>query len=207
MLVNILAIGAHPDDIEIGCGGSLIKYARAGHNVSLLVLTTGEVGGRPEVRQKEQEAAAKIIGAKDLYWGGFEDTQLVDNLPLILKIEGVVRKVNPDIVFLNNINDVHQDHRAAAQAGLSATRYIREVLFYEVPTTQGFEPDIFVDIGDVLEQKAELLKAHTSQTDKTRVENLNIMESSQSCANFRGFQGRVKYAEGFKALRVLREIK
>ncbi len=205
--MNILAIGAHPDDIEIGCGGSLIKYARAGHNVYLLVLTTGEVGGSPEVRQKEQEAAAKIIGVKELYWGGFEDTQLIDNLFLILKIEGVVRKVTPDIVFLNNINDVHQDHRAAAQAGLSATRYIKEVLFYEVPTTQGFEPDIFVDIGDVLEQKAELLKAHTSQTDKTRVENLNIMESSQSCANFRGFQGRVKYAEGFKALRVLREIK
>jgi LmbE family N-acetylglucosaminyl deacetylase len=207
MFVNILAIGAHPDDIEFGCGGSLIKYARAGHNVYLLVLTTGEVGGSPEVRQKEQEAAAKTIGAKELFWGGFEDTQLEDTLPLILKIEGVVRKVNPDIVFLNNINDVHQDHRAAAQAGLSATRYIREVLFFEVPTTQGFEPDIFIDIGDVLEQKAELLKTHTSQTHKTRVENLNIVESAQSCANFRGFQGRVKYAEGFKALRVLREIK
>ncbi len=205
--MNILPIGAHPDDIEFGCGGSLIKYARAGHNIYLLVLTTGEVGGSPEVRQKEQEAAAKIIGVKDLYWGGFEDTQLVDNLSLILKIEGVVRKVTPDIVFLNNINDVHQDHRAAAQAGLSATRYIREVLFYEVPTTQGFEPDIFIDIGEVLEQKAELLKTHTSQTHKTRVENLNIVESAQSCANFRGFQGRVKYAEGFKALRVLREIK
>lgn len=205
--MNILAIGAHPDDIEFGCGGSLIKYARAGHNVYLLVLTTGEVGGSPEVRQKEQEAAAKIIGVKDLYWGGFEDTQLVDNLTLILKIEGIIRKVDPDIVLLNNINDVHQDHRAAAQAGLSATRYIKEVLFYEVPTTQGFEPDIFVDIGEVLEQKAELLKTHTSQTHKTRVENLNIVESAQSCANFRGFQGRVKYAEGFKALRVLREIK
>ncbi len=205
--MNILAIGAHPDDIEFGCGGSLIKYARAGHNVYLLVLTTGEVGGSPEVRQKEQEAAAKIIGVKDLYWGGFEDTQLEDNLPLILKIEGVVRKVAPDIVFLNNINDVHQDHRASAQAGLSATRYVKEVLFFEVPTTHGFEPDIFIDIGDVLEQKAELLATHTSQTHKTRVENLNIIESAQSCANFRGFQGRVKYAEGFKALRVLREIK
>ncbi len=205
--MNILAIGAHPDDIEIGCGGSLIKYARAGHNVYLLVLTTGEVGGSPEVRQKEQEAAAKVIGVKELFWGGFEDTQLEDNLHLILKIEGVVRKVSPDIVFLNNINDVHQDHRAVAQAGISATRYIKEVLFFEVPTTQDFEPDVFIDIGDVLEQKAELLKTHTSQVNRTRVENLNIVEIAQSCANFRGFQGRVRYAEGFKALRVLREIK
>ncbi len=205
--MNILAIGAHPDDVEFGCGGSLIKYARAGHNVYLLVLTNGEVGGNPDQRQKEQEAAVEIIGAKELFWGGFEDTQLEDNLQLILKIEGIVRKINPDIVFLNYSNDVHQDHRAAAKAGLSATRYIREVLFYEVPTTQGFEPDIFVDIGEVLEKKAELLKAHSSQTHKTRVENLNIVESAQSCANFRGFQGRVRYAEGFKALRVLREIK
>jgi LmbE family N-acetylglucosaminyl deacetylase len=205
--MNILAIGAHPDDIEFGCGGSLIKYARTGHNVYLLVLTTGEVGGSPEVRQKEQEAAARFIGAKDLFWGGFEDTQLIDNLALILKIEGVIRKVSPDIVLLNNFNDVHQDHRAAAQAGLSATRYVKEVLFFEVPTTQNFEPDVFIDIGDVLEQKAELLKTHASQILRTRVENLNIVESAQSCANFRGFQGRVKYAEGFKALRVLREIK
>ena len=205
--MNILAIGAHPDDIEFGCGGSLIKYARAGHNVYLLVLTNGEVGGNPDTRQKEQEAAVKIIGAKELFWGGFEDTQLIDNLNLILKIEGIVRKVNPDIVFLNNSHDVHQDHRAAAQAGLSATRYIKEVLFYEVPTTLDFEPDIFINIYDVLEEKARLLKAHGSQTEKTRVENLNIVESAQSCANFRGFQGRVKYAEGFKALRVLREIK
>ncbi|MFH1640376.1 MAG: hypothetical protein ABIA66_00260, partial [Candidatus Omnitrophota bacterium] len=60
---------------------------------------------------------------------------------------------------------------------------------------------------DVLEKKMELIKLHASQIDKTRIENLTILESAQSCANFRGYQGRVKFAEGFKALRVLREIK
>ena len=112
----------------------------------------------------------------------------------------------PDIVFLNYADDVHQDHRATAHAGISATRYIKEVLFYEVPTTQHFEPDIFVDIQDVLDKKLQLLKLHASQVDKTKVENLTILESAQSCANFRGFQGRVKYAEGFKALRILKKI-
>ena len=204
--MNILAIGAHPDDIEFGCGGTLLKYSRQGHGIYLLVLTDGSVGGDPQVRKKEQAQAADFLCAKELFWGGVKDTELFDNRDLILKIETVVRQIKPDIVFLNYYDDVHQDHRAAAQTGVSATRYIREVLFYEVPTTQHFEPDIFIDIKDVLDEKLQLLKLHASQVDKTHVEDLTILESVQSCANFRGFQGRVKFAEGFKALRILRQI-
>lgn len=204
--MNILAIGSHPDDIEFGCGGALLKYVRKGHNISLLVLTEGSFGGEPSVRKKEQKEVAEAMGVKNLFWGGFKDTELVDNHALILKIEETIREVQPDIVFLNYSCDVHQDHRAAAQAGISATRYIKEVLFYEVPTTEHFEPDVFVDIKEVLEEKLNLLKLHASQLDKTRVEGLTILESAQSCANFRGFQGRVKFAEGFKALRLLRRI-
>ncbi len=205
--MNILAIGAHPDDIEFGCGGTLIQSTQAGYNVYLLVLTDGGFGGDPKVRRNEQKEAAEFIGAKEIFFGSFQDTELTDNRELILKIDEIIHKVKPDIVFLNYFEDVHQDHRALAQAGVSATRYIKEVLFYEVPTTQRFEPDIFVDIQGVLDKKLQLLKIYASQIDKTRVENLTILESAQSCANFRGYQGRVKYAEGFKALRVLRQIK
>lgn len=204
--MNILAIGAHPDDIEFGCGGTLLKYGAKGHHIFFLVLTKGNVGGDASVRFKEQKDATFFLGAKDVFWGGFNDTELLDNRDTILKIEDVVHKVSPDMVFLNYYDDVHQDHRAAALAGMSATRYVKEVLFYEVPTTQHFEPDIFVDIMDILEKKLELLKLHASQVDKTRVENLTILESVRSCANFRGYQGRVRFAEGFKALRVLRHI-
>ncbi|MBN2119679.1 MAG: PIG-L family deacetylase [Candidatus Omnitrophica bacterium] len=204
--MNILAIGAHPDDIEFGCGGALLKYARASHGVYLLVLTSGKFGADPQVRTKEQEEVAKFLGVKDLFWGGFKDTELIDNRELILKIEEVVDKIRPDIVFINYPEDVHQDHRAASHAGVSATRYIKEVLFFEVPTTHNFDPDIFVDIGDILDDKMKLLKLHASQVDRTKVENLTILESAKSCATFRGFQGRVKYAEGFRALRILRDI-
>lgn len=204
--MNILAIGAHPDDIEFGCGGTLLQYSRQGHNIYLLVLTQGGCGGGTETRREEQEQAARFINAKGLFWGGFEDTKLVVNHELIMKIEEAVRQVSPDTVFLNYSNDVHQDHRAVSQAGVSATRYIKEVFFYEVPSTQSFEPDIFVDINNILHDKLELLKLHSSQVDRTRVENLTILESAQSCANFRGFQGRIKFAEGFKALRVLKRI-
>ncbi|MCK5287281.1 MAG: PIG-L family deacetylase [Thermodesulfovibrionia bacterium] len=204
--MNILAIGAHPDDIEFGCGGALIKFAEKGHNVFLLVLTSGSVGGNPENRKKEQEDSAKFMKAQEVFWGNFQDTELPVNKDLISSIEHVIDKTKPHTVFLNYFDDTHQDHRITAQASVSATRYIKEVLYYEVPTSKNFEPDIFVDVGDVLDKKLELLKLHASQVDKTRVENLTILESAQSCANFRGYQGRVKYAEGFKALRILKEI-
>jgi LmbE family N-acetylglucosaminyl deacetylase len=204
--MNILAVGAHPDDIEFGCAGTLIKYARSGHNVYLFVLTEGSFGGDAKIRKAEQEEAAKLMGVKELFWGSLRDTELVDNRELIVKIDEVISNVKPDVVFLNYSEDIHQDHRALAKAGVSATRYVKEVLFYEVPTTQHFEPDIFVNIQDVLDTKVGVLKLHTSQINRTRVANLTILESVQSCATFRGFQGRVKCAEGFKALRLLREI-
>ncbi|MFH1093977.1 MAG: PIG-L deacetylase family protein [Candidatus Omnitrophota bacterium] len=204
--MNILAIGAHPDDIEIGCGGSLIKYAKAGHKVFLLVLTCGEVGGNAEVRKKEQEQSAKKMGTEKLFWGNFKDTYASDARALITVVENVINEVHPQTVFINYLHDVHQDHRAVAKACLSATRYIKEVLYYEVPTTNSFDPETFVDIGAVIDDKLELLKIHASQVNRTRVENLSILEVAKSCANFRGFQARVKYAEGFKAVRVLKEI-
>jgi len=205
--MNILAIGPHPDDIEIGCGGTLIKYSQAGHAIFLMILTDGSFGGDFSVRKAEQEESAKFLKAQGLFWGGYRDTELSISRELIVKIDKVIEQCQPDVVFINFWADVHQDHRAAAQAAVSATRYIKEVLFYEVPSTQHFEPDIFVDIEDVLEKKLELLKVHSSQVDRTKVENLTILESARSCANFRGFQGRVKYAEGFKAVRLLREIR
>lgn len=204
--MNILAIGAHPDDIEFGCGGTLIKYAQKGHNVYLLVLTMGGIGGEPETRKNEQEQAVEFIQAKQVFWGDFQDTELNTNKKVISAIDGVINQTKPQVVFFNFFDDTHQDHRAVAQASTSATRYVKEVLYYEVPTSQGFQPDIFVDIGDVLEKKLELLKIHASQVDKTKVENLTILDSTQSCAIFRGYQGRVKYAEGFKALRILKEL-
>ncbi|MCX5679173.1 MAG: PIG-L family deacetylase [Candidatus Omnitrophica bacterium] len=70
--MNILAIGAHPDDIEFGCGGTLLKYSSSGHRVFLLVLTKGGFGGDPDVRSKEQKEAALFLGAKEVFWGGVE---------------------------------------------------------------------------------------------------------------------------------------
>ena len=204
--MNILAIGAHPDDIEYGCAATLIKYAERDHRIHIMVLTKGEEGGESEVRHEEQLAAAEIIGAKEVFWGGYRDTQMPLNKELIDKIEEVLVNVEPDLILVNYGDDTHQDHRVLTEATMSATRYVRNVLFFEVPTTQNFNPQVFVDISDTLERKFQVLKAHESQVMKTNIENMSIVELARANATFRGIQGRVKFAEAFAPLRLFINI-
>lgn len=199
--MKILAIGSHPDDLEFGCGGALLKLKKQGGRICLLVMTDGAQGGNPDARRREQEASAKILGAK-LLWGRFSDTQMDMNRKLIGTIEWAIKSCAPDLIFTHYTDDTHQDHRNTGQATITATRYIRNVLFYEVPTTAHFTPGVFADIGDVLPQKMKLLGAHRSQIRQTRVRGLSIFESAKSCAIFRGYQDRVKYAEGFMPYRL-----
>src|SRR5574341_327448 len=204
--LRILALGAHPDDIEAGCGGTLIKYAINGHRIFLMVLTAGEQGAGREVRMREQEQAAKYLRAEKIYWGGYPDTKLLVEPRLIQKIERVVREVEPHFIFVHFHDDTHQDHRHLAVSTVTATRYTKNVMFYEGPTTQNFSPTVFVDIDAVLEGKIEALEAHASQIKKTNIEGLTIVDIIRSSAHFRGIQGRVKNAEGFIPLRLFINI-
>jgi LmbE family N-acetylglucosaminyl deacetylase len=204
--MNILAIGPHPDDIEFGCGGTLLRYGQAGNQLYELILTDGCVGGDPAMRKCEQEKAAEALGVKRIFWGGYHDTELHDDRGLIKTIEDSVNTISPDVVLVNHFDDSHQDHRAASRAAIAATRNVKEVLFYESPTCMNFIPDIFVDITDMLDEKVKLLELHASQVEKTNIENLRITEIAKAYATFRGVQGRVRYAEGFRGLRVLRNI-
>lgn len=204
--MNILVLGAHPDDIEYGCGGSLLKFAERNENIYYMILTKGEFGGNPEIRQKEQEKAQKFIGVKKIYWGGYKDTELPNDRIIITHIDKIINEVSPDEVYVNYIDDIHQDHRTLARCTLAATRYIKKVFYYEDYTSHLFEPDIFIDIEDVLEKKQKLIQAFSSQVAKHYPTKLDMIESVRAIANFRGFQAKVKYAEGFKAFRFLRDI-
>lgn len=204
--MKILAIGSHPDDIEFGCGGTLIKYAKKGHEVSLLVMTEGSAGGDPGVRRAEQERAAAILGARKVLWADYRDTEIPPGRPLIQRLEEVVRLVGPDFIFVHFQDDTHQDHRHLASATFSATRYTRNVLCYEGPTTQNFVPNVFVDIDAVLEDKVAALQAHASQVMKTNIEDLSIVDLARSSAHFRGIQGRVRNAEAFAPVRLFINI-
>jgi len=204
--MNILALGAHPDDIEYGCGGTFLKLVEKGEKIYFMVLTKGEFGGDPEMRQREQEKAMKLLGVKKIFWGGYVDTELPNERIIITHIDQVIEEVRPDEVYVNYLEDIHQDHRTLAECALAATRYIKKVFFYEDFTSVNFEPDIFVDIEDVLEEKQRLIEVYTSQVSKSYPTKLDMVESVKATANFRGFQGKIKYAEGFKAFRFLREI-
>lgn len=204
--MNILAIGAHPDDIEYGCGGTLIKYKQNGHKVFILVMTCGGEGGDENIRKNEQIESSHIIGTEKVLFGGCRDTKIISNKKLIQKIEDVIADINPDFIFVNYGEDTHQDHRELARATMSATRYIKNVLFFEGPTTYNFHPNIFVNISSVIHKKMTCLEAHSSQIFKTKIEELTIIDMCNSLANFRGVQGRVKNAEGFMPLRLFINI-
>lgn len=204
--MNILAIGAHPDDIEFGCGGTLIKYAAKEAGIELLVLTDGARGGRAGVRRTEQRRAAAILGARRVHWGGFRDTMLPSVRRLIDCMERTISTLQPDFIFVNFPEDTHQDHRQVARAAVSATRYSRNVLFYEGPTTVNFTPTVFIDVAEELDRKIEALRTHRSQVNRTRIEATAICEIAQASAHFRGVQARVRHAEGFAPLRLFINI-
>ncbi|MCZ6634505.1 MAG: PIG-L family deacetylase [bacterium] len=205
--MNVFAIGAHPDDIEIGCAGTLIKYRRSGHRIFLVVVTDGSCKEDPEIRKREQMESARLMDAEDVFFLGYPDTQLTCSRQLIMDIEEIARKVQPDLGFVPHPDDTHQDHRALSQAVIPASRsIIRNVLYFEGVSSLNFNPSIFVDIGDVLASKLACLEAHGSQIMNTYIQDVSIVDVARSTAHFRGIQGRVKHAEAFSAVRLFINI-
>ncbi len=200
---NILVLAPHPDDMEIGCGGSIAEYVKRGDNVHLFVATDGGRGGDVQVRQQEQQDAARILGIITVHWGHFEDTQLPACFEALMrKVELLVSEVRPATVFVNHHEDTHQDHRALARVAHSATRYVPNVMAYETPTSIGFEPTVFMDISSTMQQKEQALMAHASQVERTNIQGLSIIDIATSTAHFRGIQGRLNSAEAFVPLRI-----
>ncbi len=198
----VLALAPHPDDLEIGCGGTLAQHVQRGDEVHIYVATSGEQGGNAATRKQEQEAAAKILGVKKVHWGSFVDTKLPESsLALMKDLESVIEAINPDTVYINHINDTHQDHREMAQVAHSATRYVANVLAYETPSTIGFEPTVFMETADTLATKLKALEAHASQVERTHV-RLNITEIALATSHFRGVQGKMSCAEAFMPIRI-----
>jgi len=204
--MSILAIGAHPDDIEIGCGGALYQFASSGRDVYLAVMSLGGMGGEGETRKREQLRSKEILMSREVWFQDYEDTRLPQGKELIDSIEVIIQRVQPHYIFVNFREDTHQDHRVLARATMSATRNVHNVLFYEVPTTHNFIPNVFVDISPVMDKKTACLEAHRSQVMKTNIKGASILDIAQSAARFRGVQGRTQFAEGFVSQRLFLDI-
>jgi LmbE family N-acetylglucosaminyl deacetylase len=202
--VNVLAIGAHPDDVELGCGGTLALHRLAGDRVVVLVMTVGERGPQFQVtRMAEQQDACDLLGA-ELVWGGFPDCDVAAGSRAVGLIEQVMAEVRPDIVYTHAPDDSHQDHRAVAEASISACRRVSRLCFYEGPTTTGFEPTIYVDVSATLSVKIDSIRAHASQVLKNGLVDLEAIEALARC---RGFQARIRNAEAFAAARFVWPIR
>jgi LmbE family N-acetylglucosaminyl deacetylase len=200
--LNVLAIGAHPDDIELGCGAALVAHRRAGHAVTMLVMTAGLGAAEQQARPPEQEEAAALLGAR-LLWGGFGDGRVPVDGPAVQIIENAIAKTGAGIIYTHGAADSHQDHRAVSAATAAAARRTQRVLCYESPTSLGFSPTLFVDVDGLVEAKLGLLRAHLSQVMKNGLVDLEAVEAQ---ARFRGFQARVRHAEAFEATRFVWDI-
>jgi len=161
----VLAVGAHPDDVEIGIGGVLLRHVAQGHQVTLLTLTGGEAGGTAADRAAESRKAAELMGAR-LVHSGLADTSVSEGGTTIGTILEVVEDIRPTIVYTHTIRDVHQDHRNAHSATLVAARGVQRVFCYQAPSsTVDFKPTRFISIDEFLDRKIEVIRAFTSQVD------------------------------------------
>jgi len=159
----VLAIGAHPDDVEIGVGGILAAHRAAGDSVTILTLSRGAKGGDATDRQHEALASAELLGAR-LFLEDLIDTEITNGGSTVAIMERVVNEVKPTIVYTHSAHDRHQDHRAVHEAALVATRAVRTVACFQSPSsTVDFRPSRFVSIDGFTDQKLALLQCFASQ--------------------------------------------
>ncbi len=196
---RVLAIGAHPDDIEIGCGGTLLEHRRRGDRVSLLTMSHGAVGGAAHERGDESVAAAETLGGQ-LLLANLPDTRISDGIETIRLIEAVVRAIDPTVVYVHSRHDNHQDHRSVHSATLSATRTVPRVLAYQSPSaTNEFNPTKFIAIDEVLVRKLDVLSRFESQRLRSYLEAEAVVSGARYWA--RHLAPRARFAEPFEVIR------
>ncbi|MBD0277815.1 MAG: bacillithiol biosynthesis deacetylase BshB1 [Flavisolibacter sp.] len=223
MKLDVLAIGVHPDDVELGCSGTLIKEIKRGKKVGVIDLTEGELGTRGTVSDRYEEAteAAKIMGVtvrenlkmRDGFFKNDEEHQL--------QLIRVLRKYQPEIVFGNVLDDRHPDHGRAGKliydacflSGLSKIEtFVDEIpqnkwrpkYLFQFVQDRFYEPHILIDISDVWEQRVNSIKAYKSQffnpdsrEPQTYISSPEFLESVTARARLLGKRIGVQFAEGF----------
>jgi N-acetylglucosamine malate deacetylase 1 len=217
---SVLAVGAHPDDIEILCGGTLAKYAQQGVKISMGVATDGSAGHMSippkelaEIRYHEADNSAKLIGA-DLYWLGIGDECIFEDLDTRLLFVELIRKAKPDVILTHAPNDYHPDHRVVSRLVFDASFTsglknimtespyhpgVQPIIYFDTITGVDFLPTEFVDITNTYEIKQKMLNCYESQLkwlkDHDNVDFFNMVEVQTRA---RGYQCGVQFAEAFR---------
>lgn len=191
--MKVLVVGAHPDDAEMMCGGTICLHNGKGDDVCIVVATNGN----SENRCKEARDAAAALKINEITFLGLIDGVVTDRLETVKLLEPIISRLKPDIIYTHTYKDRHQDHRNIAYATFSAARNCKCILTCEVSsTTSDFSPHLFTDITEVLERKISILRLYRS-LEKADLEYITVT------AGFRGSQIGVKYAEAFEAYKYL----
>ena len=198
--MNILAVGAHPDDVEWGCGAALAAHVEAGSRVGVLVLTDGHGNGNTATRRRESEAAASVLGV-ELMWGGMRDGEVRHTADAVAVVEESLRLVGAERVYVHWPYDSHQDHVAASGIVTSAARHAGDILYYQSPSSIGFLASVFLDAKEYLDVKEKALACHSSQV---RGSLMVEVEDVETVARYWGAFSRVpgRLAEGFMPARM-----
>lgn len=210
--MKILAIGAHLDDIEIACGGTLAKAVEAGHEVKVLIMSksgyTNKEGGvqrSDEIAVEEGLNALHKLGVQDIEILDFATKDIPFHSDVVNEIDLRMSAMHPDIIFTHHPFDTHQAHEGVAKATIAAARRMNTVFFYEPITPSGrsyvaFNPTLYVDIEQTLDKKIESLKCHKSEYNKFGAEDW--IEGVRCRCGFRGYEIGKKFAEAFEILRL-----
>lgn len=193
--MNVLCIGAHCDDVEVGLGGAILHHMERSDTVVSLVMSGSHI------RAEESREAGAALGVGEVLIFDFEDTKIPAGVEAIRAIENIIERLMPDRVYTHTIKDTHQDHRNTGLASLSAARNISQVLFYQSapPKSWTFSPNHYVDISKYMDRKLEAVKLFHSQSDKWFM-NPDVL---RSMARFRGLEAGVDYAEAFEIYKML----
>jgi LmbE family N-acetylglucosaminyl deacetylase len=207
--MKILAIGAHFDDVELSCGGSLTAWKDQGHSITIFVATcsgysdsAGSVVRSDYDASTEGKAAAKLIGA-ELIEAGFPTFEIEFGERLNSKIIEALYEVRPDLVLTHWSNDIHHDHRAVALASLHCCRHVPRLLMYcsnWYESDRRFDPRFFVDISNTFDRKTKLIEIYQSENIRTKGVWL---AHAKSAARLMGLKASVQFAEGFEVVKWL----
>jgi len=229
MKIDILAVGIHPDDVELSCAGTLLKHIAAGKTVGILDLTKGEMGtrGTPELRKQEAENAAKILGVKFREIMDLRDGLFKADEAEMMEIIKRIRKYRPEIVLCNAIEDRHPDHGRAAKLVADACFYSglrriettfgdkkqeawRPKAVYHYIQDRHIIPDFVVDVTPFVEKKMDAIKAFSSQfydpdskEPLTPIAGESFLEFVKARMRVMGRDINVDFAEGFTASRMI----
>ena len=196
---RVLALGAHPDDVELGCGGSLAKFQEAGAETMSAIFSrcSDESPEDPPLRSREMEVAARAIGVSRFHQFDFPNRELPEHRHRIMhEMERLQVGLEPDLLFIPFLDDPHQDHETVARAAIRTFRRRETILQYEIVRygSHSFTPSLFIDITPTLERKIAALKHYKSQIGSREYFD---EESFRSLARTRGAQSGYDYAEGF----------